>query len=1127
MTDFKRIIKRALCVCLAAVIAVSVTVGGANVASAATYDPSAAVAYAAAHWNDGKGECAEFVRDCLRAGGLTSLTSINTSGLMNQIINAGYGERYRLVESSDGKFLMSDNSAILAPGDPIIFYCATCGFYPHLLLCGTGSGGYVTYYAHNNAANNKVLWANVGGSHKYHNNYAFSIHMKNNGYYPVDEYEYATYTVSNAEGSDLRNRPYKEYGYEDTSVSAVDFGAEVVIIGFYENENGVTYARTESGYWIYATDLEKKEDLVSLSISGETKPTAIEEGSSFGLKGTVTSKSSNISALTAGVYTPDGAVVTEKTVDPASTVASLSLVDAYISFGKLSVGSYVYKVTAKNAISEATLVDQAFTVYKSGEVTVTFDANGGQCDTTSLDITSGETVSALPTPTREGFDFLGWFDENGGEFTAETAVTADITVTAKWTSESSGGETDQPTAAFSLSSDVNYPPKYHIANTSYKLYGTITSLCGNMTTVKGGIFDTDGKMIYGTTVSVNATTFNISQIDNYIAFRNLGVGKYYYRITATNDCGTYDVINYFFNAVTEVPTFFTVTFDANGGQCDTTSLEIISGEKVSALPTPVREGFDFLGWFDENGGEFTAETAVTADITVTAKWTSESSGGETDQPTAAFSLSSDVNYPPKYHIANTSYKLYGTITSLCGNMTTVKGGIFDTDGKMIYGTTVSVNATTFNISQIDNYIAFRNLGVGKYYYRITATNDCGTYDVINYFFNAVTEVPTFFTVTFDANGGQCDTTSLEIISGEKVSALPTPVREGFDFLGWFDENGGEFTAETAVTADITVTAKWEVAQPPLDDLSWEIESYLYARYRGRRVSLHNVPYTLYHDYETEVALLNGEVVVIGRTTNYYGEKWLLTEEGDWVKESDVTKIEDLMPFILSDDVNYPEKLHLSYTSCKLYGTVTSLSGDIKTVNGGIFDADGNRVYGTTVTVDAPTFNISKIDDYIAFRSLGAGEYYYRVIAENNCGTYNVINYAFTVVDEYPAEVTITFKDESLSNVSSELTVARGNTVDELPTPTKSGYIFEGWVDEDGKVITAATAVTYNMTAIPVWVRRIGDVNFDDATDAADVILLEQFILGLIDESEIPDVNGDGIVDSADTVVIQMAVLGFN
>ena len=749
MTGFKGILKRALSGCLAAIIAVSVTAGGINSVSAATYDPSAALTYAAAHWDDGKGECAEFVRDCLKAGGLTSLTSINTSGLMNQIINAGYGEKYRLVESSNGKYLMSDNSAILSPGDPIIFYCATCGFYPHIVLCGTGSGGYVTYYAHNNAANNKVLWANVGGSHSSHNNYAFAIHMKNNGYYPVDEYVYATYTVSNTEGSDLRNRPYKEYGYEDTSVSAVDFGDELVIVGFYENENGVTYARTESGYWIYATDIEKKEDLESLSISGESKPTSIEAGNSFGLKGTVTSKSSNISALTAGVYNPDGTVVTEKTVDPASTVASLSLVDAYIAFGKLSVGSYIYKVTAKNALSEATLVEQPFTVYASGN----------------------------------------------------------------------------------------------------------------------------------------------------------------------------------------------------------------------------------------------------------------------------------------------------------------------------------------------------------------------------------------FTVTFDANGGECDTTSLEVASGEAVSALPTATREDYIFLGWYDKDGNEFTAETAVTGDITVAAEWKLAQPPLDELKWEIESYLYARYRGKRVTLHNVPYTLYHDYETEVAVLNGEVIVTGSTTNYYGEKWLVTDEGDWVKESDVTKIEDMMPFALSDDVNYPEKLHLSYTSCKLYGTVTSLSGDIKTVNGGIFDKSGNRVYGTTVTVDAATFNISKIDDYIAFRNLGAGEYYYRVIAENACGTYDVINYAFTVVDEYPAEVTITFKSDSLADGAGELTVARGDTVAELPTPTMSGYIFEGWVDEDGNKLTADTAVTYNMTVTPEWVRRVGDVNYDDATNAADLIILEQFMLGIGADVEIPDVNGDGIVDTVDAVIVQMAVLG--
>ena len=36
---------------------------------AASYDAGAALSYASKHWNDGKGLCAEFVSDCLKAGG--------------------------------------------------------------------------------------------------------------------------------------------------------------------------------------------------------------------------------------------------------------------------------------------------------------------------------------------------------------------------------------------------------------------------------------------------------------------------------------------------------------------------------------------------------------------------------------------------------------------------------------------------------------------------------------------------------------------------------------------------------------------------------------------------------------------------------------------------------------------------------------------------------------------------------------------------------------------------------------------------------------------------------------------------------------------------------------------------
>jgi hypothetical protein len=34
-----------------------------------SYNPTAAIEYAKIHWDDGKGLCAEFVSDCLRAGG--------------------------------------------------------------------------------------------------------------------------------------------------------------------------------------------------------------------------------------------------------------------------------------------------------------------------------------------------------------------------------------------------------------------------------------------------------------------------------------------------------------------------------------------------------------------------------------------------------------------------------------------------------------------------------------------------------------------------------------------------------------------------------------------------------------------------------------------------------------------------------------------------------------------------------------------------------------------------------------------------------------------------------------------------------------------------------------------------
>ena len=71
---------------------------------------------------------------------------------------------------------------------------------------------------------------------------------------------------------------------------------------------------------------------------------------------------------------------------------------------------------------------------------MTFDANGGSVSTSSATTKDGK-LESLPTPTRSGYDFLGWYTEKtGGEkVTTDTIFTVDTTIYAHWQKESSSG----------------------------------------------------------------------------------------------------------------------------------------------------------------------------------------------------------------------------------------------------------------------------------------------------------------------------------------------------------------------------------------------------------------------------------------------------------------------------------------------------------------------------------------------------------------------------------------------------------------------------------------------------------------------------------------------------------------
>ncbi len=68
------------------------------------------------------------------------------------------------------------------------------------------------------------------------------------------------------------------------------------------------------------------------------------------------------------------------------------------------------------------------------------------------------------------------------------------------------------------------------------------------------------------------------------------------------------------------------------------------------------------------------------------------------------------------------------------------------------------------------------------------------------------------TVFFDPNGGTVEPASAEVTDGS-LASLPTPVREGYIFTGWYDtaEGGASVCAGVPITGTVTAFAQWAEA----------------------------------------------------------------------------------------------------------------------------------------------------------------------------------------------------------------------------------------------------------------------------------------------------------------------------
>lgn len=256
---------------------------------------------------------------------------------------------------------------------------------------------------------------------------------------------------------------------------------------------------------------------------------------------------------------------------------------------------------------------------------------------TSSDFVAKKLHTVSP---KSGWNFVGWFTENGTEVTAGSIGAAgELTLYAHYTASKVSPSAWTFSPAVSNASDfavhhLFYPDEkteLHYNDSSFPVRGMI-ACSGTITKVAMTTYDEDGDKVSGASASVspNASFYDLRALDSAIAYSNLAEGEYTFTLTATVNKQTITLAESSFEVGPAVTSSgsgetYLVTFDpGSNGTCSvkskTYSLDnIVYGSLPEAKPN---SGWGFAGWFTADGVEILPGTQIVAeDITLYAKYT--------------------------------------------------------------------------------------------------------------------------------------------------------------------------------------------------------------------------------------------------------------------------------------------------------------------------------------------------------------------------------------------------------------------------------------------------------------------------------------------------------------------------
>ena len=291
-------------------------------------------------------------------------------------------------------------------------------------------------------------------------------------------------------------------------------------------------------------------------------------------------------------------------------------------------------------------------------------------------------------------------------------------------------------------------------------------------------------------------------------------------------------------------------------------------------------------------------------------------------------------------------------------------------------------------------------------------------------------------IRFDSDGGS-ELNEREYAVGAEYGNIPESYKTGYTFTGWYTEPGGAGTkieSDSVVTGSRTLYAYW-VKNPvvtfnanggKIDGENTESKVYTY----GAKIGRFPVP-------------TKGSATLKGWYTAASG--------GAQVTENT----------IVSDGDEYFAQ----------WGWAPKFE-----TNGGTYTYYPTGGY---ITRDSPSYQITALPEAEKDHSTFAGWFFGNTEVHAgdiiDLSSNNVIKARWN--DTVTHTVTLNFNNGETPN--DTIAVYHGNPVGQLPTPTRSGYIFEGWFDaNDAEYKYNTPDITSNVTLTAKWTEKDVTVTFD-------------------------------------------------